>query len=611
MIHVLFDTVVFLTLMLSCRGQPNVIGPPQPIVALLGNDVILPCRLQPATDVFHQTVEWARSDLDPRYVYVWRGSLEMESIKHPAYEGRMQLFLDEMKHGNISLKLFKVKLSDEGTYRCFVPLLERDTMVHLIVGAVSSPDIIIAGLDESSRGVMLDCKSAGWSPEPEVLWLDAEGNLLSAGPTESVRGPDDLYTVSSRVTVEKRHSNSFTCRVQQNNINQTREVHIHLPDDFFPDSSDSSSSAPTIVGSVLGIVFILAVSFFVCKRRQNKLKKKKKKKKHLEDEEAQKEKRSNSESFSLLTEPLMETQTERDMKIHPSREGTGSQTHLEDETHQRQTNNVLIQKSPEETETQSANEKSPTERDVNEAGDENKGKYQEETNPENNLQTEGGEETTQDEDEEAEVQSVMDEDKHEELTAGREAVNDPDREKEKPERKLRITETEQKHYDERVSRLIRCKKEHENQVKELRQQLEEVEQQREETERKLQSNNSEEDFKLLLENKKHLEMKKAELQKHLEKIERVLKRRIKVVVHMTERKMKPRNEKKEIKETSEKPRNEKKEIKETSEKQRNEKKEIKETSEKQRNEKKEIKETSEKQRNEIQQQSDEDEDEDL
>ena len=62
-----------------------------------------------------------------------------------------------------------------------------------------------------------------------MFWLDGEGNLLSAGPTETVRGPDDLYTVSSRVTVEKRHSNSFTCRVQQNHINQIRETLIHVP----------------------------------------------------------------------------------------------------------------------------------------------------------------------------------------------------------------------------------------------------------------------------------------------------------------------------------------------------------------------------------------------
>ncbi|XP_030609926.1 selection and upkeep of intraepithelial T-cells protein 2-like [Archocentrus centrarchus] len=92
---------------------------------------------------------------------------------------------------------------------------------------------------------MLDFESAGWYPEPELLWLDGEGNLLPAGPTETLRGPDDLYTVSSRVTVEKRHSNNITCRVQQKNINQSRETHIHVPDDFF--GLTCSSAVPITV----------------------------------------------------------------------------------------------------------------------------------------------------------------------------------------------------------------------------------------------------------------------------------------------------------------------------------------------------------------------------
>uniref|UniRef100_A0A671TMP2 Ig-like domain-containing protein n=1 Tax=Sparus aurata TaxID=8175 RepID=A0A671TMP2_SPAAU len=135
-------------------------------------------------------------------------------------------FSDELKRGNISLKLSRVRISDEGRYRCFIPDV-GDSSVQLIPGAVSSPFIV--RIERSSSGhVVLQCESTGWYPEPEVFWLDGEGNLLSAGPTETVRGPDDLYTVSSRVTVEKRHSNSFTCRVQQNHINQTRETEIKV-----------------------------------------------------------------------------------------------------------------------------------------------------------------------------------------------------------------------------------------------------------------------------------------------------------------------------------------------------------------------------------------------
>ncbi|KAK5893122.1 hypothetical protein CgunFtcFv8_006022 [Champsocephalus gunnari] len=80
---------------------------------------------------------------------------------------------------------------------------------------------------------------------------------------EAVRGPGDLYTVSSRVTVEKRPSNSFTCRVQHHNTTRTTQTQIHFPDDFFKLQSRSSS---VIIGLAVSlavcILLLLAVSFF-------------------------------------------------------------------------------------------------------------------------------------------------------------------------------------------------------------------------------------------------------------------------------------------------------------------------------------------------------------
>lgn len=84
-------------------------------------------------DVSDMTVEWARPDLDPRFVLVWRDGVELES-KHLSYKGRTSLFTEELKQGNISLKLTQVKLSDEGTYRCYVPGLSKETTVQLVVG---------------------------------------------------------------------------------------------------------------------------------------------------------------------------------------------------------------------------------------------------------------------------------------------------------------------------------------------------------------------------------------------------------------------------------------------------------------------------------------------
>uniref|UniRef100_A0A3Q1IFW1 Ig-like domain-containing protein n=1 Tax=Anabas testudineus TaxID=64144 RepID=A0A3Q1IFW1_ANATE len=246
-------------------GEPELIGPTQPLVARIGDDVMLPCHLEPAVDVVMMNLEWSRSDLSYVFVYVWRSGQEYARTKHPSYTGRTSLFTDEMKHGNISLKLSEVKLSDKGTYKCLIPKLNKQTFVELVL---LSPEVLTVIYNKG--GVVLQCQSKGWYPEPELLWLDADRKILSAGPTETVRGPDDLYTVSSRVTVEKRHSNNITCRVQQKKSNQIRETQMHFISDFiyiqikcnsvfffFSFQMISSISRPVLVLLLSLLVFLL------------------------------------------------------------------------------------------------------------------------------------------------------------------------------------------------------------------------------------------------------------------------------------------------------------------------------------------------------------------
>ncbi|XP_060887722.1 butyrophilin subfamily 2 member A2-like isoform X2 [Labrus mixtus] len=262
------QTVVLLFLTPSCAAQSLVFTPSQLIVARVGEDIVLPCYLDPPVDATDLTVEWRRPDLNPRFVYLWHNGVELGFKKHPSYEGRTSMSINKLKHGDISLKVHKVKLSDEGRYGCFIPAMNREATVELLVGAVSSL-IICFGMTETDgdiRRLVLQCESEGWYPEPEVLWLDSEGNLLSAGSTETIRGPDDLYTVSSRVTVERRHNNMFTCRVTQNNINQTRETLIHVPDDF--SNVQCSATLPIICSLVVGFVVILSVVFLLWIWRQ-------------------------------------------------------------------------------------------------------------------------------------------------------------------------------------------------------------------------------------------------------------------------------------------------------------------------------------------------------
>nr|XP_008302641.1 PREDICTED: golgin subfamily B member 1-like [Stegastes partitus] len=115
------------------KSQSQLVGPREPIVARVGDDVVLPCHLNPAVDVFEKTLEWSRSDQTGMLVYVWRSRHEFEQAKHPSYKGRTSLFADQLRHGNISLKLSNLKLSDKGTYRCFIVEDNKRIFTQLVV----------------------------------------------------------------------------------------------------------------------------------------------------------------------------------------------------------------------------------------------------------------------------------------------------------------------------------------------------------------------------------------------------------------------------------------------------------------------------------------------
>lgn len=115
-------------------GHSQVVGPPQPVMAVIGEHVILPCHLEPAVDARFMAVEWTRPDLTQRFVHMWRAGQKLElDDQNPSYRGRTSLFINKLKHGDISLKLSKVKLSDRGKYKCCVPP-NRDAVFELVVG---------------------------------------------------------------------------------------------------------------------------------------------------------------------------------------------------------------------------------------------------------------------------------------------------------------------------------------------------------------------------------------------------------------------------------------------------------------------------------------------
>ncbi|XP_045567737.1 butyrophilin subfamily 3 member A2 isoform X7 [Salmo salar] len=251
--------ILFISVSLITTGssEVQVVGPADPVDALAGDDIILPCSLKPKASAETMIVRWTRLNLTTENVHLYRDGRDSNEDQSPSYRGRTSMFNEELKNGNVSLKLTRVTLSDAGSYMCFIPTLTsqvKETTVQLLVGAVSQPVISIDGTKD--WGVVLKCESGGWFPEPEMEWLDSSGTILPAdGPPERHRDSEGLYTVRRHVTVNQTDTNRFTCRVQQQEINHMKETEIHVPDDVFP-----KSHVGLIVGLLAAAVVVLTAS---------------------------------------------------------------------------------------------------------------------------------------------------------------------------------------------------------------------------------------------------------------------------------------------------------------------------------------------------------------
>lgn len=86
------------------------------ITARLGEKVTLPCQAPNSNNL--AGVEWSRRDLEPEYVLLLRDGHIVPEDQQPSFKDRVELQDQQMKNGDVSLILEKVKAADNGTYEC-------------------------------------------------------------------------------------------------------------------------------------------------------------------------------------------------------------------------------------------------------------------------------------------------------------------------------------------------------------------------------------------------------------------------------------------------------------------------------------------------------------
>ncbi|XP_043353083.1 butyrophilin subfamily 3 member A2-like [Dermochelys coriacea] len=153
----------------------TVIGPHDPVTAILGQETVLPCHLSPRMSAVNMKVRWFLSQF-LSFVHLYHDGKDQYERQMPEYQGRTKLLKAGLTDGNVPLRILNIRHSDEGQYCRFVQddTFYEETVLELrVAGLCSAPLISVEGHQDG--GIQVVCRSAHWYPEPEVLWKDLNG----------------------------------------------------------------------------------------------------------------------------------------------------------------------------------------------------------------------------------------------------------------------------------------------------------------------------------------------------------------------------------------------------------------------------------------------------
>ncbi|XP_041091287.1 butyrophilin subfamily 1 member A1-like [Polyodon spathula] len=212
----------------------TVIGSDQPVIAYPGDDAIVPCHISPRVSAVDMEVKWFRDGFNtPVHLYI--NKKDQPGRQDRAYQGRTALSPSALQTGDISLHLRNLQPSDSGVYTCLADdgSWNEEGQSEVIVAALGTQPSISM---DSTQGdeTRLVCRSEGWSPEPEVIWRDRDGNdVTSLSNTTVQRDSQGICSVSSYIKV-KQQSSMFSCLVRSKIPKPDWESKLHISRDFFP-----------------------------------------------------------------------------------------------------------------------------------------------------------------------------------------------------------------------------------------------------------------------------------------------------------------------------------------------------------------------------------------
>nr|XP_048309441.1 selection and upkeep of intraepithelial T-cells protein 1-like [Myodes glareolus] len=225
--------VVLLQMTTTSSERFTVTGLTKPVLATVGGNLELSCQLSPPQDAQHMEIRWFRN----RYtqpVHLYRDGKELHGEIIPKYVERTELLKDDIGEGKVTLKIFSVTVDDDGPYHCVFKDGEfyEEHITEVKVTAINLW-VEIHVHPPTTKGVIVECHSRGWFPQPLMEWRDNRGEVIPAESKSHSQDGNKLFNMTISLLLRESSLQKVMCCLQNPLTGQEGRTRVVLSDAFF------------------------------------------------------------------------------------------------------------------------------------------------------------------------------------------------------------------------------------------------------------------------------------------------------------------------------------------------------------------------------------------